>query len=171
MSTNFIVEPLNPAKHRREDFDCGVVALNDFLRARARKEMDAGTSMCFVMSLEDDPQQIVGYYTLSSATIARSSLPDAIAKKLPRYEEMPATLLGRLARDLRFEGQNIGQRLMLSAMNRAVSASNEVASLAIVTDPKDDKARVFYEFFGFQALTERRMFLTIKQAATLFNAL
>lgn len=168
---SFIIEPLSPAKHRREDFDCGVAALNDFLRTRARKEMDASTSMCFVMVPESDPKRVVGYYTLSAATIARTALPEEIAKKLPRYEEMPATLLGRLARDVQVKGQNIGQRLMLSAINRAISASKEVASLALVTDPKDDKARTFYELFGFQALTERRMFLTMKQAEKVLSAL
>lgn len=171
MSTPFIIEPLDPARHRRDEFDCGVTALNDFLRTRARKEMEAGTSMCFVMVPEADPTRVVGYYTLSAATIARTVLPEAMAKKLPRYEEMPATLLGRLARAVQMKGQNIGQRLMLSALNRAVSASQEVASLALITDPKDDKARTFYEFFGFQALTERRMFLTMKQAEKVLSAL
>jgi predicted N-acetyltransferase YhbS len=165
----FIIEPLNPAKHRREEFDCGVPVLNDFLRTRARKEMDAGTSTCFVMVAEDAPGRIVGYYTLSAATIARTELPETILKKLPRYDAMPATLLGRLARDLNVKGQSIGQRLMLSALNRSVSASKEVASLAIITDPKDAKARAFYEAFGFRLLTPQRMFLTMKEAEALLS--
>lgn len=171
MSGTFIVEPLDPAKHRRDEFDCGVSALNDFLRSRARKEMELGTSACFVMVPQTDPARIVGYYTLSAATIIRTVLPDAMLKKLPRYPELPATLLGRLARDLGFKGQRIGDRLMVSMIQRAVQASREVASLAIITDPKDAKAQAFYESFGFQALTESRMFLTMKQAEALISAL
>ena len=102
MNRRFIVEPLNPAKHCREEFDCGVEALNDFLRLRARKEMEAGTSACFVMVPEDKLTVIAGYYTLSAATVLRTALPEPVTKKLPRYPELPATLLGRLARDLRF---------------------------------------------------------------------
>lgn len=166
----FIVEPLNPAKHRREEFDCGVAALNDFLRLRARKEMESGTSACFVMVAEDEPSVIAGYYTLSAATIQRTALPESVTKKLPRYHEFPATLLGRLARDLRFKGQQIGERLMASMMHRAVKASGEIASWAIVTDPKDTKAREFYSSFGFQLVTESRQFITMKSAAQWINA-
>lgn len=171
MPGTFIVEALNPAKHRRDEFDCGVAVLNEFLRSRARKEMDSGTSACFVMVPETDPGKIVGYYTLSAATIIRSALPEPMLKKLPRYAEMPATLLGRLARDVGSKGQRIGDRLMVSMIQRAVQASKEVASLAIITDPKDAKAKAFYENFGFQPLTENRMFLTMKQAETLLSAL
>ena len=170
MSASFIVEPLNPAKHRREKFDCGVAALNDFLRLRARKEMDDGTSACFVMVPEDAPDVIAGYYTLSAATIQRTALPESVTKKLPRYHEFPATLLGRLARDLRFKGQQIGERLMASVLHRAVRASEEVASWAIVTDPKDQKAREFYASFAFQTLTESRQFITMKSASKWINA-
>jgi predicted GNAT family N-acyltransferase len=170
MNTAFIVEPFNPAKHRREEFDCGVEALNDFLRLRARKEMEAGTSACFVMVLADEPTVIAGYYTLSAATIQRTALPESVTKKLPRYHEFPATLLGRLARDLRFKGQQIGERLMASMLHRSVKASEEVASWAIVTDPKDEKARAFYASFGFQPLTESRQFITMKSASKWINA-
>lgn len=171
MPGTFIVEALNPAKHRRDEFDCGVAVLNEFLRSRARKEMDSGTSACFVMVPETDPGKIVGYYTLSAATIIRTALPEPMLKKLPRYPEMPATLLGRLARDVSFKGQRLGDRLIVSMIQRAVQASKEVASLAIITDPKDTKAQAFYEGFGFQPLTESRMFLTMKQAEALLSAL
>ena len=162
---HYIIEALDPAKHRREEFDCGVPALNDFLRNRARKEMAAGASACFVIVPEDDPGCIAGFYTLSAAVIVRTDLPEAVTKKLPRYLELPATLLGRLARDVGFKGQGIGDRLMGSVMHRAVAASGEIASWAIVTDPKDEAAGKFYANFGFQQLTEQRLYLTIKQAA------
>ena len=166
----YIVEFLNAAKHRRDGFDCGVEVLNDFLRTRARKEMEAGTSACFVIVPATNPKQVAGYYTLSSATISRTALPESVTKKLPRYTDFPATLLGRLARDLRFKGQQIGDRLMASALHRAVAASKEVASWAIVTDPKDDRARKFYESFGFQSLSADRQFLTMRQAAEWISA-
>lgn len=163
---SFIIEPFIPTKHAREAFDCGVPALNDFLHSRARKEMEAGMSACFVIVPEDDPKTIAGYYTLSSATVLRTALPESVTKKLPRYPEFPATLLGRLARDLRFKGQQIGDRLMASMLHRAVQASKEVASWAIVTDPKDERARAFYTTFGFQPLTKTRQFITMKAAAS-----
>jgi len=59
---------------------------------------------------------------------------------------------------------------MVSVLERAVSASQQVASLAIITDPKDAKAQEFYASFGFQMLTKERMFLPMKQAAALISA-
>jgi ribosomal protein S18 acetylase RimI-like enzyme len=160
--SNFIIEPLNPAKHRREEFDCGVVALNDYLKTKARKEMDAGVAVCFVAVPESDPARIAGFYTLSAATLVRDDLPDEpLLKKLPRYPEFPATLLGRLARSIDFKGQGLGDRLMASALARSLSGSEEVASWALVTDPKDDKAANFYAGFGFRFLVGKRMFLPI----------
>lgn len=138
------IEALDPAKHRREEFDCGVGPLNEYLKKRARKEMDAGLAACFVVVPESDPGCIAGFYTLSAATMLTTALPEAVTRKLPRYGEVPATLLGRLARSTAFRGQGLGDRLMMSAFDRAAHAAAEVASWAIVTDPKDDNARRFY---------------------------
>ena len=170
VAVQFIVEALDPAKHGREMFDCGVSALNDFLRTRARKEMEAGTSACFVLVPESAAERIAGFYTLSAAAIRRSDLPEALVKKLPRYPELPATMLGRLARSLEFKGQGIGNRLMISALWRAVEGAKQVASWAVVTEPKDERASRFYESFGFRALTPYRLFIPIKDAAELLTS-
>lgn len=166
----FLIEPLAPSLHRREEFDCGVDALNDYLKKRARKEMDAGLAACFVAVPESDPGCIAGFYTLSAATILTTALPEVVTRKLPRYGEFPATLLGRLARSTACKGQGLGDRLMMSALARAAHAAEEVASWAIVTDPKDDKARRFYQEFGFSELDSNRLFMTMKQVNFLLSA-
>jgi hypothetical protein len=104
MSVSYLVEPLSAAKHRRDEFTCESPELTAFLRTRARKEMDARASACFVLVPEADPGRIAGYYTLSAATIGLSELPPAMAKRFSRYPHLPATLLGRLARDSAFRG-------------------------------------------------------------------
>lgn len=168
---NFTIEPLDPAKHRRDEFDCGVPALNDYLKTRARKEMDAGVAVCFVVVPESDPGRIAGYYTLSSASVRRSDLVDEkLLKKLPRYPDFPATLLGRLARSLDFKGQGLGDRLMVSAMERANSSAKEIASWAMITDPKDGKAAEFYSGFGFLALNETRLMMPMAQIRALLGS-
>ncbi len=169
-SRKYLIEPLDPSKHRREEFYCGVDALDDYLKKRARKEMGAGLAVCFVAVLEDDPGCIAGFYTLSAATILTTALPEAVTRKLPRYGEFPATLLGRLARSTAFKGQGLGDRLMMSAFARAAHGAEEVASWAIVTDPKDDNARRFYEDFGFSELGANRLFMTMKQVTALLSA-
>lgn len=103
----FKIQSLDPAVHKREVFDCGVPVLNDFLRTRARKEMQAGTSVCFVLVTEMQPERILGYYTLSATSIVAADLLEPVRRKLPRYGTFPATLLRRLARDVSVKGQRI----------------------------------------------------------------
>jgi predicted GNAT family N-acyltransferase len=136
--------------------------LTDFLRMRARKETKARASACFVLVPVADRGRIAGFYTLSATSVALEKLPDELAKKLPRYPDLPATLLGRLARDLNFRGQGIGNLLMVDALQRAYESSSVIGSVAIVTDPKDDRAARFYAEFGFKPLDGRRMFLPMK---------
>ena len=169
-SRKYLIEALDPSKHRREEFDCGVDALDDYLKKRARKEMDAGLAVCFVAVPENDPGCIAGFYTLSAANILTTALPEAATKKQPRYGEFPATLLGRLARSTAFKGQGLGDRLMMSAFARAAHAAEEVASRAIVTDSKEDDARRFYEAFGFSELGANRLFVTMRQVKSLLSA-
>jgi predicted N-acetyltransferase YhbS len=90
-----------------------------------------------------------------------------LLKKLPRYPDFPATLLGRLARSLDFKGRGLGDRLMVSAMERAASGSQEIASWAMITDPKDGNAAAFYAGFGFLPLNETRMMMPMARIRVL----
>jgi predicted GNAT family N-acyltransferase len=127
--------------------------------------MDEGTSVCFVMIPKENPSLIAGFYTLSAATVTRSLLPEALTKGLPKYAQLPATLLGRLARSVQFKGVRLGERLLMSAMVRSLAAAREVASWTIVADPKDESARRFYMGFGFRPLTTNRLYLPMKEVA------
>lgn len=167
--SSYLIQPLDSAIHRREDFRCESAELVTFLRTRARKEMEAGVSACFVLVPESDRSRIAGFYTLSAAEIEVTALPDGLAKKLPRYPAMPATLLGRLARDLEFRGQGIGDRLIFNALARAFSTSHEVGSLAVITDPKDENAAVFYRGFHFLPLKSGRLFLPMREVGQLLK--
>ncbi len=156
---SFRIERLDPAKHRREAFGCESAPLTDFIQKRARKEMDARASACFVLVPESNPSRIAGYYTLTQTSIVLGKLPVELTKKLPRYPELGATLIGRLARDLDWRGTGIGGMLLIDALRRCVRQSEEAAAIVVVTDPKDDKARAFYSAYGFQPLDDHRMFI------------
>jgi predicted N-acetyltransferase YhbS len=158
----FFIEPLDPARHRREEFVCESPELTEFLQKRARKEMEARASACFVLVADGDLGRIAGYYTLSQTSVSLHKLPEAMAKKLPRYPELGATLIGRLARDIEWRGEGIGPLLLVDALRRSVRLSAEAGAVVVVTDPKDDKARAFYEAYGFQTLDERRLFIPMK---------
>ncbi len=163
MNAPFLVEPLSAAKHRREEFACESPELTKYLRTRARKEMQTRASACFVLVPEADPGRIAGYYTLTQTAVAVQSLPETLVKKLPRYPQLGATLIGRLARDLAWKGQQVGRLLLIDALRRCVRHSAEVGAVVVVTDPKDEKAKAFYERHGFQVLDERRMFIPMSE--------
>lgn len=159
----YTVERLDVSKHRREDFRCESLELTEFLQKRARKEMDGRTSVCFVIVPVEDRSHIAGFYTLSAAEISATNLADNVTRRLPRYPQLPVTLLGRLARDAGFRGMGIGDRLLLDALSRAVAASAEIGSIGVITDPKDERAASFYREFGFAILPGGRLFLPMAE--------
>jgi GNAT superfamily N-acetyltransferase len=163
---NYRFEPLARA-HDREGFDCGVPELNTYLSHQARLDMERDVAATFVLVDEAAPRMIAGYYSLSAFTVIGTELPEAWRKKLPRYPRLPATLLGRLARDVRHPG--VGKLLLLDALRRSYALRTQIASLAVVAEAKDERARGFYLHFGFLPLGDdpRRLFMPMGVIAQL----
>ena len=118
--------------------------------------------------------RLVGYYTLTQDNINAEDIPPDLIKQLnlPRYERIGATLIGRLARDLTFKGQGIGELLLVDDLKRALEMSRHIASAAVVVDAKDDKAHKFYRDFGFIPFpdSKKRLFLPMVTIERLFSA-
>ena len=155
-------------KPLRGSFSCGEGALNAYLKTRARQEMDKRIAVVYVL-LDEAEERIAGYYTLSSLSV---ELPEGARKGLPKYPEYPATLLGRLAVDKRYQGQGLGKRLLLDALGRSLAGSRAVASYAVITDAKNEQAEAFYARYGFLLLSTadggRRLFLPMGTVEKLF---
>jgi len=147
--------------HRRDHFSCGIIALDSYLHKQARQDMKKKVSVCFVNCTADDT--VIGYYTLSNGSIPRSELPPTLQHKLPRYEQLPVTILGRLAIDHTHQRKNIGTLLLIDALKRSNDASAAIGSYAVFVDPIDEVASRFYERFGFIKLPDSaKMFLPMK---------
>ena len=116
-----------------------------------------------------DGDTIAGFYSLSAFSVGLSSMPEAIAAKLPRYGKIPAALIGRLARDERYRGRNVGALLLSDAVRRTLNAGQDMAVHAIVVEAKNEGAVTFYRAFGFTpfALHPSRLFLTTAAVAML----
>lgn len=141
------IEPLGP-EHDRSAFSCGVAALDRYLREQAGQDARRPVAAPFVAS--PDSMRVLGFYTLSATSIQLADVPVALAKKLPRYPRLPATLLGRLATDLSARGIGLGRLLLVDAIIRAVRS--EIASFALMLDAKDETAASFYERESFVRL-------------------
>lgn len=159
------IEPLGN-QHRRETFSCGVEPLDRYFRAQATQDARRRVASCFVLTTGDG--EVAGYYTLSAASIVLADLPASLAKKLPRYPAIPATLMGRLAVDHRQRGRKYGEALLFDAFSRTLKS--DIASYAFVVDAKDEAAQTFYERYGFFPLpsAERRLFKPLSEIAALF---
>lgn len=165
---NYITSLLS-SNHAKADFWCGNDMLDNYLHQQAKQDMKRKLSACFILS--DDDKEIKGYYTLSSSSIERTQLPELIIKRLPpSYSNLPVTLLGRLAVNIKHKGQGVGKLLLIDALKRSYETSvTSIAAMAIVVDPIDDDAIRFYSKYGFITLPDSgRMFIAMNTVSQLF---
>ncbi len=159
-------EPLN-ASHRRDAFQSGVPELDNYLHTQAGQDARRKVAAPFVVAARDG--SVFGYYTLSAYSVKAVELPEAVARRLPRYPLLPATLLGRLAVDASCRGLGLGRFLLMDALHRSWRNTSEVASVGVVVDALDERAREFYIHHEFQSLADHpdKLFmamLTIEKA-------
>lgn len=157
-----VISPLS-SDHDRLGFDCGDAPLNNYIQKLARQDVKRRISRVFVATTTQEPKNILGYYTLSSLSIELSHLPSKLADKLPKHP-VPAALIGRLAVHKRWQQKGIGKMLLVDAIKRTLSISEEIAIYAMVVDAIDENAKTFYEQFGFNQLNswDMRLFLPLK---------
>ncbi len=162
----YAVELLKTAKHDRRSFDCGVESLNRYFREQASQDVKRRAAGCWVLLQVDRPRDVCGYYTLSSESVELrevEAVSPELLKKLPRYPRLGAILLGRLAVDRSQHGKGCGELLLHDAMLRTLQA--DIPAILMVTDPKDEKAVAFYKKYGFDRLSDTRLFTTMQRIA------
>ena len=152
-------------KHDRAAFSCGIAALDDWFHLRAGQDEKRNVARVFVAI--DDERGIVGFYSLSSFTLAVADPLPAYAKRLPRYDLIPSALIGRLARDQKVRGEGVGDLLLADAVRKVIDASRSLAVFAIVVEATDETAAAFYRDFGFAPFPSRplRLFMPVSDAA------
>jgi len=156
-------------KHHREGFDCGDEALNTFLRRYARKSHEMGAAKTFLAIDDGDDETLLGFYSLTSASIVYARTPEILRRGLARHD-VPGFRLARLAVDRRFQRQGIGGHLLLSAGRRCLLAAAEVGGLVLAIDAKNEKVAEWYAGFGALSLADAPLSLLLP-LATIENAL
>ena len=157
-------------QHDRKAFSCGVEPLDRYIREQAGQDARKRVAAPFVLC-EGESNTVAGYYTLSALSIDIGAWPEDVARQLPRYRVVPATLLGRLAVDKSLRGKGMGEHLLMDALRRALETSREVASVAVVVDAKNDAAVAFYRRYEFIPFADvpNRLFLPMGTIAQLFS--
>ena len=156
--------------HNKVSFDCDIPQLNKYISEQAGQDMKRNMAITYVLT-ELDSDDVIGYYTLSSANIELKNLSEQEIKKLPRYPLLPATLIGRLAVDIKYQGKGIGELLLIHALKISLETSSKIAAAAVIVDAKNDRAAQFYQHFGFIRFPSApsKLYLLIETVRKLYN--
>lgn len=152
-------EPIG-RQHDRDQFDCGVPALNEYLARYARQNHESGGAKTFVAVPEQEPSRILGYYSISPGAIEFTRTPAALTRRLGRYD-VPVFRLGRLAVHRAFHGRGLGADLLLAAGARALRVATIVGGVALAIDAKDARAAVWYQGLGAIPLLDNPLQLVL----------
>ena len=142
-------------KHDRVKFDCGVQELNRYLKNIARQHLVKGISRTFVLIEEKQPEAILGFFTLAFCEIHAEVLPRKFAKKYP--PRVPAAKLARLTVSKNHQRKGLGKNMMVNALERAMIISRNIGIMGFFVDAKDEKARKYYEQFGFIPMPDNKL--------------
>jgi GNAT superfamily N-acetyltransferase len=150
-------------RHDREAFDCGEEALNEFLRRYARKSHELGGAKTFLAIDDADRKTILGFYSLSPASVEYARTPEIVRRGLARHD-VPGFRLARLAVDREVQGQGLGGQLLLAAGRRCLLAAREVGGVVLAIDAKNDRVAGWYASYGAVPLRDAPLSLLLPLA-------
>lgn len=127
-------------------FDCGQLALNQFLQRYALVNQKANSAQTYVCSSNGE---VVGYYSLAVGSVDAESAPSRVMKGLARHP-VPVMILARLAVDQAHQRRGLGQALLKDALLRTAQAADIAGIRALLVHAKDDAARQWYESWEFE---------------------
>lgn len=127
----------DPRRHNRTDFACGHDGLDGYLKRYASQSLRNHLARIYVA--EDRDARVLGYFTLSAASLGHDELPESLAHRLPKYP-VPAVLIGRMASDRqsRASGLRIGSRLLIHALKQALRAADTIGVQCVIVDSKPE---------------------------------
>jgi GNAT superfamily N-acetyltransferase len=131
--------------HDLARFDCGELSLNLWLTDHARRTQQANTSRTYVWTREDG-DDVVAYYSIAPTQVERAGLTGGQAGG---FSIVPAYLLARFALDRSIQGQQLGDDLLLDAVEVIVRAASTAGGRLIVVDALSHRAAAFYQRRGF----------------------
>lgn len=146
------------SEHQTAAFACGEAVLDEWLKRRAMPNQVSGASRTFVVA--DDMQNVLGYYALAAGAITHQTATRTIRQNMP--EPIPIMVLARLAVSVHAQGMQLGGALLQDALQRCILVSQHTGVRAMLVHALNDRARQFYEHYGFKPSPAHPMTLMIK---------
>ena len=150
-------EPLASA-HLLDNFNSGEPSLDDWLKKRALANQASGASRTFVVV--NQHLRVCGYYAMAAGAVAHESATSSVRRNMP--DPVPVMMLARLAVDSQAQGIKLGAALLQDAVNRAVAVSYNAGVRALLVHALHERAKLFYERYGFQASPAHRLVLMLR---------
>lgn len=163
-----IIEPLDPAKHDRAAFSCGVEQVDNFFKKTANKLVKADNLRVFVMT--DPDGALIGFYGLNVHSVDYTELPAKYARTRPGHGNIPAAYISMIGVDRRFAGHGFGGDLLVDALDRIALAAENLGIAVVILDVLEcgdpelvGKRKRLYASYGFLPLpsNELRLFLPL----------
>ncbi|MGY2052078.1 GNAT family N-acetyltransferase [Methylobacterium sp. JK268] len=149
--------------HHRRAFDCGDVAMNDFLQRYARQSHEQNASKTFCAIDVEAPNRVLGFSTITPSAVAHGAVPAAMMRGLARHE-VPAFKLARIATDRSVAGRGLGGQLLAAAALRCLRVAKEAGGVLLVIDAKGERAARWYASYGAEPLQDRPLTLVMPLA-------
>jgi ribosomal protein S18 acetylase RimI-like enzyme len=152
-------------------FDCGISELNDYFQRYAKQNHNKGIAKTWVLVNDNNQEIPVGYYSITMSELQRESLSDNLKKGFPRYP-LPVIKIAKLAIDKQFQGQKLGELLLIDIFKRCIKVSQNIGVVGFLVDATNERAKKFYIKHGFSPLvtTPLSLFLPMKNILDLdFN--
>ena len=154
-------EPLG-AHHEVSQFDSGIESLNAWLKSKGRLNESKGGARTYVVC---EGERVVAYYSLAAGSVERRRVSSRVGRNMP--EPIPVILLGQLAVDSNYQGRGLGGDLIVDAGRRALMAADLIGVRAIIVQALDERARNFYERFGFRAFSDKEPLMLLLRISEL----
>lgn len=146
------------ATHLLDEFACGEASLDDWLKRRALSNQLSGASRTFVVPDQDG--RVFGYYAMAAGAVAHQMATSGVRRNMP--DLIPVMVLARLAIDHHAQGIRLGAALLQDAVKRAVAVSQNAGVRALLVHALHDRAKQFYEHYGFQESPQHPMTLMLR---------
>lgn len=146
-------EPLG-RRHDISQFNSGVSSIDTWLRSKAHLNEAKGGARTYVIC---DGERVVGFYSLAASAMEKRRLSSRESRNMP--EPVPVILLGQLAVDTRHQGMGLGVGLLADAVRRSLVAASLIGARAVVVQAVNERAKNFYERFGFRPFSDREAFM------------
>lgn len=146
------------ATHLLDEFACGETSLDEWLKRRAMANPLRGASRTFVVA--DSQGQVFGYYAMAAGAVSHQMATSSVRRNMP--DPVPVMVLARLAVDRRGQGIKLGAALLQDAVKRAVAVSQNAGVRALLVHALHERAKQFYEHYGFQESPQHTMTLMLR---------